>query len=274
MVNERPLQGRQFVRLNGNDFRISVLTMTFPKLPTLLPLALFVTLAACAGPDGSGGVFDPYEEQNRATHAFNRELDGALLRPASNVYGGILPEPARIGIGNFASNLSIPGAVVNDLLQFNIEDALHNTVRFLVNSTVGLGGVLDPATKAGVEQRPSDFGETLHIWGAKEGAYVELPFVGPSTSRDAVGMVVDLFLDPINVIVPAPERYAAPVVSLASRVGDRYRFRGTVDSILYESADSYTQSQLLYLENRRFELNDGQEEAGDELYDLYEEAYE
>ncbi len=241
---------------------------------SIVVLITVVTLSACAGPQTSGGIYDPFETQNRSIHEFNKQVDNSILRPTSNVYGGILPQPVRTGVGNFAGNLSIPGAVVNDLLQFNIEDAVHNSLRFLINSTVGLGGLLDPALSAGLEPRDSDFGETMHVWGFKEGAYVEVPFVGPSTTRDTVGMVVDLVLDPLNTLLPVPERYGAPVASLASKVGDRYRFRGTVDSILYESADSYAQSRLFYLDNRRFGLTGADSEADEESYDIYEELYE
>lgn len=239
----------------------------------VLPLIGVLLVVACAGPEISSGIFDPFETQNRNVHEFNRQVDKALLRPASTAYGGVLPEPVRNGVGNFAANLSIPGAVLNDILQLNIGDAVHNSVRFLINSTVGLAGILDPALSAGIEPRDADFGETLHVWGFREGAYVEVPFVGPSTTRDAVGMVVDLFIDPLNTWLPTPERYVAPVAAVASKVGDRYRFRATVDSVLYESADSYAQSRLFYLDSRRFEL--GVEAEGEEdLYDLYEESYE
>ncbi|MEE9388145.1 MAG: VacJ family lipoprotein [Paracoccaceae bacterium] len=239
-----------------------------------LALSAFLALSACASADVSGGIFDPYEVQNRKIHDFNRGVDTALLRPASTTYGGILPEPVRQGVGNFAGNLSIPGAVVNDLLQLNIEDALHNTARFLVNTTIGLGGIFDPAQAAGIEPRDADFGETMHVWGINEGAYIEVPFVGPSTARDTVGMVVDLIIDPVNTLLPTPERYVAPVASMASTVGDRYRYQGTVDSILYESADSYAQSRLLYLDNRRFTLGKAGDEPDEDDYDLYEETYE
>lgn len=245
--------------------------LTFGKtVKLLLKVSSFSMLLACASPDVTSGIFDPYENQNRSIHEFNRQVDKALLRPASGAYGGVLPEPVRIGVSNFAGNLSIPGAILNDLLQLNLEDALHNTVRFAVNTTIGLGGVLDPATAAGVPPRNSDFGETMHVWGFKEGAYLEVPFVGPSTTRDTVGMVVDLFIDPVNTLLPAPERYVAPIASVASTVGDRYRFSSTIDSILYESADSYTQSRLLYLENRRFDLgveSDAENELYEGLYD-------
>lgn len=251
----------------------AIIGCAMPSLTVLKRISVVLTLltvmAACAGPEVTGGIYDPFEAQNRKIHAVNRKIDQVVLRPVSGTYGSALPEPVRIGVGNFASNLSIPGTVVNDLLQFNIEDALHNTLRFLVNSTVGLGGLFDPALQGGVEPRDSDFGETMHVWGIGEGAYVELPLLGPSTVRDTFGGVVDFFLDPINTLVPTPERYLAPLVAVASRVGDRYRFRSTVDSILYDSADSYAQSRLLYLENRRFRLGI---EADDE--DLYEGLYD
>lgn len=231
---------------------------------------LLLLLAACGGPDRPGGIYDPYEAQNRRVHAFNRDLDRALLRPTADAYGNVLPEPVRIGIGNVAANLSLPGSILNDLLQLNIEDALHNTLRLVVNSTIGLGGLLDPAQAAGLPARNSDFGETLHVWGFSEGAYLELPFAGPSTTRDAVGMVVDVVIDPLNLVLPREQRLAVPAIGIASKLGDRYRFKSTVDSILYESADSYAQMRLLYLENRRFEL--GVDTAADD--DIYEGLYD
>jgi phospholipid-binding lipoprotein MlaA len=235
----------------------------------VLGVTMLSALMACAGPDVANGIYDPNESQNRGFHAFNLAVDTAVLRPASKAYGGTLPEPVRIGVGNFAGNLSLPGAVVNDLLQLNIKDAVHNSVRFLMNSTIGLGGILDPAMSAGIEPRDSDFGETMYVWGFKEGAYIELPFVGPSTTRDAVGMVVDLFLDPVNRLVPANQRIVLPLTALAAKVGDRYRFSNTVDSVLYDSTDGYAQSRLLYLENRRFQL--GIEAVVQD--DLYEGLY-
>jgi len=248
----------------------------FVKFGRFVVLAAFVGgLAACSGPDTPGGIYDPFEAENRVIHEGNKNLDRNLVKPVSNTYGSALPEPVRFGVSNFASNLSLPSTIMNDLLQFKLADALHNTGRFLLNSTVGLAGVLDPATDAGLEPRPSDFGETLHVWGFKEGAYLELAIVGPSTTRDAIGKAVDIVFDPMVLVVPAPERYALPVVSAASRLGDRFRFSDTVDSILYDSADSYSQARLLYLENRRFQLGqDDPTAADDELYDLYEESYE
>ena len=136
-------------------------------------------------------------------------------------------------------------------------------MRFVINSTLGFGGLFDVASDFGIEDHETDFGETLHVWGAGEGAYVELPFLGPSTQRDAVGKVVDLFTNPLSYTLDDPESYYGPVASVASGLGNRGRFSDTIDSILYDSADSYAQARLIYLQNRRFEL--GQEDQGAEI---------
>jgi len=232
-------------------------------------MCLLSVLAACAQPNPDGSPYDPYVTKNRQIHEANRDIDRRSIKPLSNAYGKVLPEPVRIGVSNFAANLSLPGTVLNDLLQLQLGDALHNTARFVINTTLGLGGMLDPAQDGGIEPRPADFGETLHVWGVGEGAYLELPLVGPSTSRDAVGTFVDFFIDPLSFVLPRPEYYLVPASKVASRLGDRYRFSDTVDSILYDSADSYLQSQLLYLENRRYELGQTVGTGGDLYQGLY-----
>lgn len=236
-------------------------------------MSLLMFLAACGGPEVANGIYDPFETTNRRTHEVNRTLDRVLLRPSSGAYGKILPEEVRNGVGNFSSNLSMPSMVLNDLLQLQIGDAIHNTARFITNSTLGLGGLIDVATYGGIPARSSDFGETLHVWGFKEGAYIELPLLGPSTTRDTIGGVVNLVLDPVGQVVAPRHRVVATAASAASSLGDRYRFTDTIDSILYESADSYAQARLFYLENRRFQLGIGTGEE-DDLYDIYDESYE
>ncbi|PTX58089.1 phospholipid-binding lipoprotein MlaA [Litoreibacter ponti] len=227
-------------------------------------------LAACTAAPIERGVNDPIEAQNRQTHSFNRGVDRAFVRPASEGYGTIVPSPVRTGVSNFASNLNLPGQVLNNLLQFRIEDAGHNTFRFLVNSTFGLAGLLDVATEAGLENRATDFGETLHVWGAPEGAYLELPLVGPSTERHAAGRVVDTLINPLNFAIDGPARTASTGSSVAARFGDRYQYSDLVDSVLYESEDGYAQARLLYLQNRRFQLSGG---AQPDYLDPYEDVY-
>jgi len=249
-----------------------MLFIRYPKIKMAL-MPLLVLLAACAGPEVASGIYDPFETENRRTHEVNRKLDRVLLRPSSGAYGKILPEEVRNGVGNFSSNLSMPSIVLNDLLQMQIGDAIHNSARLIVNTTLGLGGLFDVATKGGIPVRSSDFGETLHVWGFKEGAYIELPLLGPSTTRDTFGGVVNLILDPVGHMVAPRHRIVVTATSAASSLGDRYRYTDTIDSILYESADSYAQARLLYLENRRFQLGIGEGEE-DDLYDIYDESYE
>jgi phospholipid-binding lipoprotein MlaA len=219
-------------------------------------LAAAGLLAACAAPTGPDAINDPFEPANRKVHAFNKGVDRALVGPASKGVG-IVPEPVKRGIDNLADTLDLPGDIANNILQFRLADAAQNTLRLGVNLTFGLGGILDVSSELGLEGQPTDFGETLHVWGVGEGPYLELPLAGPSTVRDTVGMVVDTALDPVNRILPKREANAALVIGLLSRLGDRDRFSDTVDSILYESADSYAQARLLYLQNRRFELGQG-----------------
>ncbi|SHF35523.1 phospholipid-binding lipoprotein MlaA [Litoreibacter ascidiaceicola] len=227
-------------------------------------------VAGCTAAPIGVGIDDPIEQQNRDTHATNRALDKALVRPASNGYGSVVPSPVRTGVSNFASNLNMPGQVLNNLLQFRIENAGHNTFRFLMNTMLGFGGLLDVATEAGLENRRTDFGETLHVWGAPEGAYLELPLIGPSTERHAAGRVVDILMNPLNFGVEGPLRSAGTGASVAARFGDRYRYSDLVDSVLYESEDSYAQARLLYLQNRRFKLSGG---AQPDYIDPYEAVY-
>ncbi len=224
-------------------------------------------LGACSQATVTGGIRDPYESQNRATHNANVALDAALVRPSANVYGKALPGPVRQSVGNFASNLTLPGFVVNNILQGDIKSAGQNGMRFLFNTVFGLGGVLDPASDAGLFAAKTDFGETLYVWGVPEGNFVVLPVIGPSTERHMVGRVVDLFTNPVIATMPRPERYYALGTTVGSRLGDRYRFSNTVDSIYYDSADSYAQARLLYLQNRRFQLGVSVAEKSDSVFE-------
>ena len=245
------------------------------SIPAMLTavLASTLVLSACAAADVASrdaGFNDPFEAGNREIHGFNKGVDRVVLRPASRVYGAVVPGPVRGGISNFADNLGLPAAVANNLLQGRIEPAGKNAFRFLVNSTFGLGGFLDPATDMGLAEESTDFGETLHVWGAGEGVYLEMPLRGPSTLRDSVGAVVGFVFDPVGSALNRPETDYVLGAKTLSRVGDRYRYSDTLDSLLYESADSYAQARLLYLQNRRFELGT---EAESNSYDPYDDPY-
>lgn len=217
-------------------------------------VAVLTLLSACGPAPVPQGIDDPNEAQNREVHEFNRAVDRALLRPTANTYSSILPEPVETGVTNFARNLDAPGDVVNNVLQLRLGKAAENTLRFAINTTLGIGGLFDPATALGVAGDPTDFGETLHVWGAPEGKYAEVPFIGPTTGRDTFGLVVDVAMNPVRLALPNPEAFYATGAKVASGLSSRARYGDTVDSILYESADSYAQARLLYLQNRRFEL--------------------
>lgn len=238
-----------------------------------------LTLAACSTPDaplGPGQVHDPYEATNRRIHDFNVKVDRALYAPASKGYVTLIPRPLQNGVANFAENLGNPSYAVDYLLQGNIEDSVISGMRFLVNSTFGIGGLFDMATPLGLPQVGTDFGATLAAWGVEEGAYQELPFFGPSNERDTVGLVVALVTNPVSFTLTRPINNTRVIAEIFRRLGDRGNYAGTVDSILYQSADSYSQAQLIYLQNRRFDLardGIGVPNAGSDPSDPYDDPY-
>ena len=247
--------------------------LSFP-LPPVAILCAALAIAGCAkAPEGTG-IHDPYEESNRKAHALNKKIDRGALRPAGNVYGSVVPDPIDQGVQNFASNLGEPQNVVNYTLQGNLPDAVGHSLRFVVNSTAGLLGVFDVASVIGLAERDTDFGETLHVWGVQEGAYLEVAFIGPTNERDLAGTFVDMFTDPLSFVVNYPEKGYATAARVGGVLDQRYEFGETVDSILYDSADSYAQLRLLSVQNRRFELGQADTTAtaaGNE--DLYDDSY-
>lgn len=229
-------------------------------------LALTAGLAACAAPPEPGGIHDPLEPANRRVHAFNRGLDAHVVRPLTSGMGGGGGSGAGgavlAGIGNFGSNLGQPGKAVNHLLQGRPEPAIRTGLRFLVNTSLGLGGFLDPATADfALPELDTDFGQTLAVWGVGEGAYLELPVLGPSTLRDTAGRLVDLVIDPMHTVLNRDEYLIGLGMRAVSKAGDRARFGDSVDSVLHESADSYAQTRLIWTQHRRHELG----EQGDEI---------
>lgn len=250
----------------------------YRRLVAGLGVLAMVTLAACGPatlPQGDR-ITDADEAQNRAVHRFNVALDQAVVGPTARGYGTIVPEPMRIGVDNFASNLSQPSYVLNNLLQARIGQATQNVVRFLVNSTIGIGGIFDPATAIGVPAAKTDFGQTLHIWGVPEGDFVMLPGFGPSTTRDTVGLIVDMATNPVRQVVAPGERHYVTGVQLLDLLGDRYEVDDVFDDLIYDSADSYAQLRSLYLQSRRFALGGGASATaaldGDDA-DIYADPY-
>lgn len=244
------------------------------RRPAAALLLAAATLAGCGQATVPSGINDPFEAENRGRHEFNTGVDRYLYRPVSQVYGRVVPQPVRTGISNFTDNLELPGQVINGALQGRPKNAAQNTLRFLVNSTIGILGLFDPATPLGLPEIETDFGETLFVWGAGEGSYVELPFLGPSTARDTFGIAGDLVLNPFSIF-NLQYRYDQEIrvaTKLAQQTGRRYTYSDFLDQILYESADSYAQARQLFLQSRRNTLSGG-ETSEDQAYDPYEDVY-
>lgn len=241
-----------------------------------LALALTALVSACATSqdpaERKDGINDPYEAQNRSIHEFNKGLDKNIVRPMSRGYVAVVPPELRESVNNFSNNLSEPGDAINSLLQGDLEGAGIATTRFVVNSTLGLLGFFDPSTELNIEDHDTDFGETLAVWGVGEGAYIEMPVFGPSTQRDAVGFVTDVFTNPLTFVTinTSPEQYIPPATRGAAWLNDRDRLGSAIDSVLYESADSYAQTRSIYLQNRRFELDGAGGAEEDPYFDPYD----
>lgn len=228
-------------------------------------------LAGCATAPLPPEPNDPYESTNRAWFDTNLRLSGAFGDEdgrAAGEDGAEAPRrhPIRRLVSNFGANLGLPSTILNDLLQLNGAHAAENTLRLVVNTTVGLGGLFDPASHMGLHGRSSDFGETLHFWGVGEGAYVVLPLLGPSTERDALGMVVDLALDPLRFVLPRDEFGWSLAARAGARLADAAEYADLLEANVINTADPYAQARLLYLQTRRYHLG---VEAEDEIIDPY-----
>ena len=207
---------------------------------------------------------DPLQQLNRKVYELNFEiLDPALIKPIATLYDRLTPRPVRIGINNFFSNLDeIPNAV-NSLLQGKTGQAANDTGRFIVNSVFGLGGVFDIATDAGMQpSQGEDFGQTLAVWGVSEGPYLMLPFLGPSTLRDAPSNVLDSFLDPFAYNDNYGMRAGIKAIDI---VALRAELLG-IDDVM--SGDKYIFVRDVYLQNREYVIADGAiEDDFDDLED-------
>ncbi len=238
--------------------------------PATLALALTLALPASAADAPKN---DPFERLNRATYAFNDALDRMLARPAARAYKRAVPAQARKAVSNFLANLSYPTVIVNDALQGKLRDAGSDTLRFLTNTTIGIGGLFDPASHFGLAAHDEDFGQTLGVWGVPAGPYVVLPFVGPSDLRDAPGRVVDHFTGGDYYL-----RYTnSDALSSNSTEYGLYGARAldtrtellSTDEALKQAFDPYALVRNAYLARREYLVRDGNlpEETYDDLPD-------
>lgn len=200
---------------------------------------------------------DPYESFNRKVYKFNTAIDRAILKPLAKGYDRLLPDTVQRSIGNFFRNLAEPTVIVNSLLQGKFEQSFAVTARFLANSTLGIGGLFDVATKAGVPPQQEDFGQTLAVWGAEQGPYIVLPLLGPRTVRDSFGLVADWYTDPVTYIDNEPVRYGLRGLNL---VDTRWQLMDASRVLEQATDDEYLFVREAYLQRRKSLIRDGKSE--------------
>lgn len=221
-----------------------------------------VWLTACSTAGGDTAANDPYEATNRQVFDFDVKLDRHVLLPAAGFYAQVVPEPAREGVHNFLTNLNSPVIFANDVLQGETKRGAQTFGRFVINSTLGIGGLFDYASghNINIPYHGEDFGQTLAVWGVGEGPYLVLPFVGPDPPRDAAGQVVDIFLDPTTYITFNYHLYWSMARGAFAVLDARARNASTLSSIERGSVDYYASVRSLYRQNRQNEINNGRTE--------------
>jgi phospholipid-binding lipoprotein MlaA len=198
--------------------------------------------------DPAPEVFDPLEPANRAVFGFNQRLDRYFWSPMTRVYRTVAPDPVRRGIHRAMLNLNTPIYVVNNVLQLRIKDAGETIGAFVLNSTIGMLGFLEPSKEAGWEAQPADFGQTLGLVGVPEGPYLVIPVLGPSTVRDGFGMVVDRLAHPLTYVLPLASQLiwgGSYGLSMRDEVSEK------IDALEASSVDFYAVMRSAYLQSRR-----------------------
>ena len=228
----------------------------------ILAMLAAASLGACATTGNRADLDprDPHEGFNRGVWSFNQAADKAVIKPVTTVYRTITPVPARRGITAILRNLSEPFSAVNALLQGKPNRAFNSIGRFVINTTIGVGGLADHATDLGLPPTREDFGQTLHHWGAKNSPYLVLPLLGPSTIRDGVGTAVQFVADPAQIITQdvigmnGTERAALTGVRIID--GRSQAIDSGYDGVLETSADPYAAARSTYFQRREQQLRD------------------
>lgn len=197
--------------------------------------------------------YDPWEKYNRKMHTLNNAVDEAIAKPLAEGYVKVVPRPVRLGVSNFFSNLGQPVSALNALLQGKPKQAGQAMGRFLMNSTLGIGGIFDPASDAKLPRKSEDFGQTLGVWGWKRSRYVELPLFGPRTVRDVVGLVGDAPLAPLQQVGDDALRVFLQGTQLVDVRADLL----AVDSLREGAVDEYSLFRDSWLQRRNYQINEG-----------------
>ena len=236
----------------------------------LLLAALAMVGCASTAPADNRAAYDPLEPFNRSMYTINDTIDRYTLRPVARAYKAVIPEFARRGVTNFSRNLFTPRSALHNFLQGKPGPGCDDLARFLINSTFGIGGLLDIATDEGIPVYDEDLSQTLAVWGVPEGPYLFLPFFGPNTLLDAASIPIDIRTDPLFYYRNTSVRdklYVLRVIDL------RMRLLAT-EALLEDSKDPYLTIRESYRQNRRFQVHDGNPPSTEEEDELFEEFFE
>ena len=228
-------------------------------------LVLAVVAAGCSSTKDPASLAqnDPYEPTNRAITGFNSTVDNAVAKPVAKFYNHALPQSARTGVHNFLTNLGKPVVFGNDVLQGEVTRAGQTVARFTVNTTLGVGGLVDVASMIGIPEHDEDFGQTLGVYGVGEGPYLVIPFMGPNPPRDLAGSVVDIFMDPTTYITFHGSDTWYAVRAGVSVLDLRARNIDTLEQIERTSIDVYATTRSLYRQYRNSEIRNGRPDTSD-----------
>ncbi|MGR8940953.1 MAG: MlaA family lipoprotein [Gammaproteobacteria bacterium] len=256
-----------FIRLNPGKSR-APLAQVF-----LVTSALLLTGCASTeklaensvGPvSAQAGPVDPYEGFNRSMYKFNMGLDKYFFKPVADGYKFITPDFVETGVSNFFNNLKGINVVLNDVLQGKFHQGASDAGRFLANTTIGVAGLVDVASKLGLEHNVEDFGQTLAVWGVDEGPYLVLPVIGPTTIRDGGGLIVDKAANPGTYV---------PFTGVIEGISDRANAQGALNFIDEAALDPYVFTRESFLQYRRHLIADGQSDSRNDLeLDIASEA--
>ncbi len=226
-------------------------------------LIFFLIVIASPASYSNADMSDPYENSNRSIHEFNDKIDIYLLRPVSVGYS-LLPNPIEDGISNILQNSGEPINFTNYILQGEIKNALSSIMRFIINSSFGLLGAIDLADKLNLKKNDTDFDKTLERWGASEGNYLVLPFIGPRSSRHLAGSIIDIVLNPLNYFLKDEDSIIRISPTILYAVSARSGNMETIDNLRETSIDYYSSLKSIYQQSRSSSLNESLDE---EIFD-------
>jgi phospholipid-binding lipoprotein MlaA len=229
------------------------LSILFAKKPILIIFTLILLSGCSYQNELINDPVDPLESTNRSIYAFNENLDEAILEPAADGYDYITPNFLQKGFNNFFDNINYPVTIINQVLQGNIGDSLQDTLRFTINSSIGLLGLFDPASSMGLPEHDEDFGQTLAVWGVKEGPYLMLPFLGPKTVRSLAGDLADILFNPLLNIDDTNLKIKTNLINILQDRSDL----STLEEELDNSFDPYQYIKDSYIQNRKYKINNG-----------------